>query len=141
MAAIADTRKILQEVEAILKANPAVDYVSTGALEPLASEENKAAIYISGDQIVLEDTRLTPNASGYDRHFLISLYGNYDASEDTLGVYDFSDSIERCLLDDTSIWGNLVDRDIAAINFDNQEHYPMRSFTMLLDVTFRLTCN
>ena len=134
------TRKIIEEIEAILKASSDVDFASTGALEPLASESNQKAVYISLEEVAVESVRLNTNSSAYDRHMLISLYCNYDGSEDPLGVYDFIDGVEKSMLSDSAIWSSIVDRDIVAIDYDNQEHTPKRAITMLFDFTYRLTC-
>ena len=139
--AILNTRKIIEELRDILTANTDIDYVSTGALEPLASETNRAAVYISAENIAVEGTRLSTAASGYDRHILIDLYCNYDGSEDHLGVFDFIDSVERCILEDDTIWSSIVNRDLVAIDFDNQEHAPKRAITMLFDIHYRVDCS
>lgn len=131
---------ILRELEAILKGNSWNPMVSLGKVTPLASETEAVAIYISAESIALEVRGTVLGVEGYNRHFFITLYCNIKTDSDYLKVYDFTDSVERSILDDNAIWGKLVDRDIVAINYDNQEHLPMRSVTILLDINFRLAC-
>ena len=122
MAYITNTRIILEELKAILEANKDTDFVSTGALEPLASEGNSAAVYISIESIALSPERLQSGTDGYDRNMFVSLYCNYDGSDDPLGVYDFADSVERSVLADSGIWTSIVDRELVALEFDNQQN-------------------
>jgi len=141
MAYTINTRKLVEELKAILGANTDITFVSTGALTPLASETNDSAVYISVENIAANNERMNTNASGYDRHMLVNLYCNYDGTDDALGIYDFVDSVEQCILNDSSIWGNIVDRDLIAVEFDNQEHAPKRAVTLLFDLHFRIECN
>jgi hypothetical protein len=134
------TRKIVEEVRSILEANPDIQEVSVGPVTPIAQEKNSSAVYIGVEEVGAEPARLSKGSSGYDRHLLINLYCNYDGSEDTLGVYDFIDSVERCILTDNEIWSSIVDRDLVAIDYDQQEHTPRRAVRMLFDFTFRLAC-
>jgi len=135
-----NTRKILEELEEILKANPEIDLVSQGKVTPLASETSPAAVYISLEEIALTPAKMSTGVSGYERHMLIHLYCNYDTQGDPLAVCDFADSIEKCILDDKQVWSYVTDRDLVAIDFDNQANSPKRSFTMLFDFYYSVKC-
>ena len=137
----ADTKLIIKELTAVLEASDDIDKVSTGPLEPIVTEESSAAVYIAVESVTLENSRLTTGANGYDRHMLINLYCNVDTSEDPLGIYDFMDGLERTILDDSELWTVLVDRDVVGLNFDAQQFEPKRTVTMLIDISYRLTCN
>jgi len=140
MSAIYDSNKLVVELKAILEANTDIDFVSTEALVPLASETNGVAIYIAVESIAIAPRVANVGVDAYDRHMLISVYLNVDTSDTSKSVFDITDSVERSILEDGNIWTSLLDRDVEAINFDNQEHLPMRSITMLLDIRYRLKC-
>lgn len=141
MSSIYSTRKIVEELEIILGANEDIQFVSSGALEPLASESNSSAVYISPETITFRPERLQTASSGYDRRVIVNLYCNYDGTDDALGVFDFIDSVERSILQDSDIWSTVLDRDLIAIEFDNHEHTPRRAVTMVFDISFRLLCD
>jgi len=140
MANIYDSRVLASELEAILKANSDLDYVSSGAVVPLASETNVTAAYIAVESIAISPTIASTGVNAYDRHMFVSIYCNINTSKASLHILDLSDSIERSILTDNTLWDSLLDRDVVAINFDNQEHSPMRAFTVLLDIRYRLRC-
>jgi len=140
MADIYDTRVLVKEIEAILKANSDLETVSLGAVVSLSQETASTAVYISVDSVVLEPNKASVTVNAYDRHLLVSLYCNVNEDSQPLLIYDIADSIERSLLKDNSLWTSIVDRDIVAVNFDSQEQYPRRAATLLLDVRYRLRC-
>jgi len=139
--AIYNTRKLVEEIKLILEANKDITKVSTDAVTPVAAETSEAAVYISLEEIVMTPRHLNTNSSGYDRHMMINLYCNYDSSNDPLDVYTFIDSVERSILEDSTIWVSLIDRDLIAVDFDNQAHAPKRSITMLFDIMYRMECS
>ena len=141
MASIAESRKLIEELEAVLKANKDLDKVSLGALVPLAQETEESAAYISVMNIGLEPVRLSTGVAGYDRHMLINVFCNVNCEEDPLKLLDIVDSIESSVLKDNALWSSIVDRDLVAINYDDQEHFPIRGATMLFDFSFRLDCD
>ena len=141
MATVIETRKVVEEIEAVLKANSLIDYVTTGALIPLAQETEEVAVYVSVMNVGLEPVRMSTNASGYDRHMLINIFCNVKCEDDPLKLLDITDSVEKSILTDNAIWTSLVDRDIISINYDDQEHSPIRGATMLFDFSFRITCD
>jgi len=137
-----DTKLIIKELYEILKANEMLDNVSLGALEPVESEMADKAVYIAVESIAMESERLNKGSSGYDRRMLVTLYCNYkEDSEDPLGVYDFTDNVERCVLEDNTIWTVIVDRNIVGVTYDNQQFSPRRTITMLFDIAYRLSCD
>ena len=138
--ALYDTRVLVEELKAVLVANIDIVKVSTDVVTPVASEDAETAVYISVENIGLEPARTTTTGDGYDRHMLVNLYCNYDGTTEPLGVYDFIDSVEKCILADNGLWTTMVDRDIIAVDFDNQANAPRRSITMLLDIAYRKTC-
>lgn len=140
MANIDDSRKIVEELKAVFAANADVSFVSTGAVEPLASESHDVAVYISPEEIATEPVFNTTKSNGYNRHMLVTLFCNVDCTDDNLRVFDIADSLERSLLTDTAIWGSLIDRDIISIVFDNQQSVNKRTVSVLLDVMYRLNC-
>lgn len=140
MAEILDTKILVNEVEAVLKANTDLEVVSTGKVVSLAAETAETAVYISADSIAIELNKPSTTMNAYDRHLFVSLYCNINVEDDDLLVYDIADSVERSLLKDNALWTSIVDRDIVAVNFDNQEHYPKRAVTLLLDIRYRITC-
>lgn len=131
--------EILLELKEILVANQLVDYVSTQAVEPLASETNPVAVYIQHTNVVPKVSRNSTSIEGYDYHGYYMLVVNVDCSEDEYKVYDVADSIQRSILSDSQIWGKLVDRDVLTIEYDNSEFYPKRSIAIALEVLFRLS--
>ena len=141
MATAVETRKLIEELEAILKANSAIDKVSTGALVALAQEVEEVAVYISVMNIALEPTRMTTGTSGYDRHMLINVFCNVNCEDDPIRILDVTDNIEASILKDSKLWTSIVDRDLVAITYDDQEHSPKRGATMLFDFSFRVDCD
>ena len=139
--AIYSTRKLVEELKAVLEANSDITKVSVEALTPISAETVDSAVYISVEEIAMEQKRLNKTSSAYDRHLLVNLYCNYDSSADPLNVYDFIDSVERCVLEDNDLWLSIVDRDLLAIDFDNQASGAKRSITMLFDISYRLACS
>lgn len=140
MATVIETRKVVEEIEAVLNANSLINHVSTGALIPLAQETEEVAVYISVMNIGLEPVRMSTNASGYDRHMLINIFCNVKCEDDPLKLLDVTDIVEKSILTDNAIWTSIVDRDLISINYDDQEHFPIRGATMLFDFSFRLDC-
>lgn len=130
---------VLLEIKEILQANPSITVVSTGKVEPLASETSDVAVYIQHPNVVPKSTRNSVNTDGYDYQGYYLLSVNVDCSADEYRVYDIADSIQRSLLSDSGIWGSLVDRDIITVEYDNSEFYPKRSMVIALEVTFRLS--
>lgn len=132
--------EVLLEILEILKAEPTINAVSTGKVEPLASETNQVAAYIQHPNVVPMLERNSPEADGYDYHGFYTIVCNVDCLDDEYKVYDVSDSIQRALLNDSGIWSKLVDRNIIAVEYDNSEFSPKRSVVIALEVIFRLAC-
>ena len=141
MATIVETRKLVEELKAVLQANSTIDKVSTGALVALAQETEEVATYISVMNVGLEPSRMSTGTSGYDRHMLINVFCNVNCENDPLKLLDVTDSVEQSVLKDSKLWVSIVDRDLVAINYDDQEHFPKRGATMLFDFSFRIDCD
>lgn len=138
-----NTRDLLIELEAILEANSLITHVGSSVnIEPLASESNDVAAYITLTNSV---PRIAKGGStgidAYDIHTFFMLTINVDCTPDKFRIYDVVDSIQRGILNDSGIWTKLVDRDIINIEFDNAEFYPKRSAMIAIEVTQRMTCN
>ena len=133
--------EVLLELEAILQANASINFVDiSGPVEPLASETNSVASYISCTNVVPKLYTSGPELDSYDMHGFFVITTNVDCSLDKLKVYDIADSIQRSILNDSTIWSHLVDRDIIAVEYDNAQFYPKRSVVIALEVTYRLLC-
>lgn len=133
--------EVLLEIEAILKANPLINFVDiSGPVTPLASEANSVAAYASCTNVVPKLHSAGTQLDSYTQHGFFVIVLNVDCTLDKLKVYDIADSVQRSILNDSTIWTHLVDRDIIAVEYDNAQFFPKRSVVVALEVTYRLLC-
>lgn len=141
MAITYDTRKIVQELVAILTASKDLEKVSSSAVIPLAQETAETAVYVGVVNVTSEIASTGLGLDSYDRNMTVSLYCNVDCKDDDNKIYDITDSIERTVLKDNDFWDTIINRDVVAVEYDAQEHFPKRSAVIILNIMFKLSCD
>lgn len=132
-----DTKKVLTEVKEILEAEGIFDKVSLEKLTPTSEETNSLAAYIGIKALSYDQVRPKNTSCGYDRTIFITIDIN-QLCDTPLDVLDTLDKVERALLEDSKIWKSVVNREFVGVEFDEQQFYPYRTFTILLQVLYRL---
>lgn len=136
-----NTKELLIELEAILNSNSLITYVRTSqGIEPLASEQNTSAIYITLTNSIPKLNTSGPGLDDYNIHSFFMLTLNVDCTQDKYKIYDVVDSIHRSILNDAGIWLKVIDRDIINTEFDNAEFFPKRSAMIAIEVIHRMVC-
>ena len=141
MAITYDTRKIVEEVEAILKASKDLEKVTSAAVVPIAQETAGTAVYVSAVTVTATQESYGVQSDSYHREMILNLICNVDCEDDNNYIYDVTDSIERSVLKDNGFWDSIINRDVLAIEYDAQEHAPKRVANVLVKVVFKLHCD
>lgn len=136
-----DTKKVLEELKSILKANSLHPTVTISELVPLAQLTGDITVDISLESVIYDQDSNSPGRSGYLRTFLISLHIGAKSENDVLRIYDVVDSLENSVLADNELWATVTDRDIATVVYDHAEFMPYRGATILMEARIRLQCD
>lgn len=123
-----NTRKGIEEIRDILKSMNLFEKVSVGKVEPITSDTNLPAIYISYDNDINEPNGKLRNDGGeYNRMIYLNLEVHLDLTDkDDLYFLDVRDSIEEAILKDSQIWQYVVDRDIIGSRWDMGSNLPRK---------------
>lgn len=138
----ASSSEVLIELEAILRSNSAFTAVFAAVpVIPLAQDTNQASAYITFTNSMPQLNKNLVGIDGYDFHGFFLITCNVDGAGDKYRIHTVMDSLQRSILNDSTIWSKLVDRNLISVEYDNAEFYPKRSATLILEVIYRLTCN
>ena len=136
-----NTRKPIEEIKAILEAMNFFNKVSVGKVEPLISDSNLPAVYVSFNNDINESNGKMRNDGGeYDRMLYITLEVHLDLTdEDDLYYLDVRDMIEEAILKDSQLWSAVVDRDVVGSKWDNGSNLPRKQGEMAI-ILFTRAC-
>lgn len=138
-----NTKKVVEEVKAILEGMNFFDKVSTSKVTPLTSESSFPSVYISYDNDINENNRKMRNDGGeYDRITNLTLEVHLDLTgEDDLYYLDVRDMIEEVILKDNLIWQSVIDRDVVGSRWDNGNNLPLKQGEIALLLFTRACVN
>ena len=136
-----NTRKPIEEIKAILEAMNFFNKVSVGKVEPLISDSNLPAVYVSFNNDINESNGKMRNDGGeYDRMLYITLEIHLDLTDkDDLYYLDVRDMIEEAILKDSQLWSAVVDRDVVGSKWDNGSNLPRKQGEMAI-ILFTRAC-
>lgn len=136
-----NTRKPIEEINAILEAMNFFNKVSVGKVEPLISDSNLPAVYVSFNNDINESNGKMRNDGGeYDRMLYITLEVHLDLiDKDDLYYLDVRDMIEEAILKDSQLWSAVVDRDVVGSKWDNGSNLPRKQGEMAI-ILFTRAC-
>ena len=136
-----NTRKPIEEIKAILEAMNFFNKVSVGKVEPLISDSNLPAVYVSFNNDINESNGKMRNDGGeYDRMLYITLEIHLDLTDkDDLYYLDVRDMIEEAILKDSQLWSAVVDRDVVGSKWDNGSNLPRKQCEMAI-ILFTRAC-
>lgn len=136
-----NTRKPIEEIKAILEAMNFFNKVSVGKVEPLISDSNLPAVYVSFNNDINESNGKMRNDGGeYDRMLYITLEVHLDLiDKDDLYYLDVRDMIEEAILKDSQLWSAVVDRDVVGSKWDNGSNLPRKQGEMAI-ILFTRAC-
>lgn len=136
-----NTRKPIEEIKAILEAMNFFNKVSVGKVEPLISDSNLPAVYVSFNNDINESNGKMRNDGGeYDRMLYITLEVHLDLTDkDDLYYLDVRDMIEEAILKDSQLWSAVVDRDVVGSKWDNGSNLPRKQGEMAI-ILFTRAC-
>lgn len=136
-----NTRKPIEEIKAILEAMNFFNKVSVGKVEPLTSDSNLPAVYVSFNNDINESNGKMRNDGGeYDRMLYITLEVHLDLiDKDDLYYLDVRDMIEEAILKDSQLWSAVVDRDVVGSKWDNGSNLPRKQGEMAI-ILFTRAC-
>lgn len=136
-----NTRKPIEEIKAILEAMNFFNKVDVGKIEPLISDTNLPAVYVSFNNDINESNGKMRNDGGeYDRMLYITLEVHLDLTDtDELYHLDVRDMIEEAILKDNQLWSAVVDRDVVGSKWDNGSNLPRKQGEMAI-ILFTRAC-
>ena len=136
-----NTRKPIEEIKAILEAMNFFNKVSVGKVEPLISDSNLPAVYVSFNNDINESNGKMRNDGGeYDRMLYITLEVHLDLTDkDDLYYLDVRDMIEEAILKDSQLWSAVIDRDVVGSKWDNGSNLPRKQGEMAI-ILFTRAC-
>lgn len=136
-----NTRKPIEEIKAILEAMNFFNKVGIGKVEPLISDTNLPAVYVSFNNDINESNGKMRNDGGeYDRMLYITLEVHLDLTDtDELYHLDVRDMIEEAILKDNQLWSAVVDRDVVGSKWDNGSNLPRKQGEMAI-ILFTRAC-
>lgn len=136
-----NTRKPIEEIKAILEAMNFFNKVSVSKVEPLISDTNLPAVYVSFNNDINESNGKMRNDGGeYDRMLYITLEVHLDLTDkDDLYYLDVRDMIEEAILKDSQLWSAVVDRDVVGSKWDNGSNLPRKQGEMAI-ILFTRAC-
>ena len=136
-----NTGKPIEEIKAILEAMNFFNKVSVGKVEPLTSDSNLPAVYVSFNNDINESNGKMRNDGGeYDRMLYITLEVHLDLiDKDDLYYLDVRDMIEEAILKDSQLWSAVVDRDVVGSKWDNGSNLPRKQGEMAI-ILFTRAC-
>ena len=136
-----NTRKPIEEIKAILEAMNFFNKVGIGRVEPLTSDINLPAVYVSFNNDINESNGKMRNDGGeYDRMLYITLEVHLDLTDkDELYYLDVRDMIEEAILKDNQLWSAVVDRDVVGSKWDNGSNLPRKQGEMAI-ILFTRAC-
>ena len=136
-----NTRKPIEEIKAILEAMNFFNKVGIGRVEPLTSDINLPAVYVSFNNDINESNGKMRNDGGeYDRMLYITLEVHLDLTDkDELYYLDVRDMIEEAILKDNQLWSAVVDRDVVGSKWDNGSTLPRKQGEMAI-ILFTRAC-
>ena len=136
-----NTRKPIEEIKAILEAMNFFNKVSVGKVEPLISDSNLPAVYVSFNNDINESNGKMRNDGGEnDRMLYITLEVHLDLTDkDDLYYLDVRDMIEEAILKDSQLWSAVVDRDVVGSKWDNGSNLPRKQGEMAI-ILFTRAC-
>lgn len=136
-----NTRKPIEEIKAILEAMNFFNKVGIGKVEPLISDTNLPAVYVSFNNDINESNGKMRNDGGeYDRMLYITLEVHLDLTDtDELYYLDVRDMIEEAILKDNQLWSAVVDRDVVGSKWDNGSNLPRKQGEMAI-ILFTRAC-
>lgn len=138
--AVYNTSTIVKEVLDVVTSCPSLSYTALSAPVPTDQETNLTAAYINLDTVLPVLDKYRPDQTGYRRSLLFSITINSDCTDNLYALYDTVDAVEKTILDDNVLWGVIIDRNIASIDYDNSKYINKRTAMLLLEVTFRIDC-
>ena len=134
-----NTKKAVEEVEAILESMDFFENISTGKVEDLVSETIFPSVYITMDTDVNQaNGKMRQDGGEYDRILLITLSIHLDLQNTSnLAYLDVRDDIETAILKDSAIWEHVVDRDVVGSKWDSGQNFPKKQGEIMLRVFTR----
>lgn len=138
-----NTKKVVEEVKAILEGMNFFDKVSTSKVTPLTAESSFPSVYISYDNDINETNGKMRNDGGeYDRITNLTLEVHLDlADKDDLYYLDVRDMIEEAILKDNLLWQSVIDRDVVGSRWDNGNNLPLKQGEIALLLFTRACVN
>jgi len=132
-------QELLNDFKEILETVPSLNKVSLGRPDALAEESKFNAAYILLNAEAFESYKLSAKIDGYNIMAVIKVVVNFQF-DDELEYLQLRSDIINAVLDDTKIWSNVVDRDVATVVYDEYEYTPKRSMEIIFEVLSRETC-
>ena len=123
-----NTKKAVLEIQEILQAMNLFNKVSVGKVEPIISDNNLPAVYVTFENDINEPNGKMRNDGGeYDRMIYLTLEIHLDQiDKDDLYYLDVRDMIEEAILKDNQLWSAVVDRDVVGSKWDNGSNLPKK---------------
>lgn len=131
---------LLNDLKEIVETVPTINKVSHGKHEPLTSESAFNAVYIVPKVDTFETAIGGTGMSSYDNYFIIQLIANIDSSASDLAWVNVRTDLIQAVLSDTSIWTNVIDRDIISVTNDNFASHPNKTINLVFEFRLREAC-
>lgn len=132
-------KQLLLDLEAILLTVPSINKATNGKPEPLTTETEFNSVYISPVTSDYVPRVLGTKLKDYDDNFLVELYVNTSNEED-LDWVDVEKDIIEYILDDSALWTNIVDRDVAGSGFGEYNAHPKKQLIIAFEFKLRAQC-
>lgn len=129
-------KRLLTELELVLKAVPSINKVSHGKPAPITTESDFNAVYIVPEVTTFKNRTNTLCKNGYYEIVPISLFINSHNNE-PLDWVDLERDIIDYVLDDTKIWTTIIDRELVTVGYDKYDNFPKREFIIQFEFTLK----
>lgn len=127
MERLTPTRKIVEEIEAIIKHANIFSKVGIGIKSALTQEDTFPSCYLKVEGTTAEINGNLSVAKGceYDRGMVLRIVMYIELNDD-LDFLDYQDKVEKAILEDNPLWAIIVDRDFIGSEWDNDSSYPRK---------------
>ena len=125
----------------IINTAPSITNTIVGKHTPLAQEQSWASAYLVPGADTFKSRELGTGVASYDNSLLIRCIVNVNCEDYGLQWAVVRDEVIQSVLKDSEIWGDIVDRDIVSIIYDDMNSFPLMTMELLFEFKLREECN
>ena len=125
----------------IIDTAPSITSTIVGKPTPLAQERSWDSVYLIPGADTFKPRDLGTSVAAYDNSLLIRCIVNVNCDKYGLQWAVTRDEVIQAVLKDSEIWGDIVDRDIVSIVYDDMNSFPLMAMELLFEFKLREECS